>query len=530
MTSQGPGVRGIRAPTDRSVRRQLQRVLESPDFDASRRSREFLGFIVEEALRGRGHDLTQLKIATRVFGRKDDFDPVVDPIVRIQAGRLRRSLERYYLLSGRQDALRIELPKGTYVPVFSASGAAESTPGMREAGANVLHDGWPSVVVGEFEVVGPGPDNEELTAEMTEELALELGRYRAVRVLQQRDQDGLGPFSRERVRFVLGGRVRRDGEDLRVTARLVDRMSGEQVWGDEYHTAPRPGQWSGTPDDVARVIAARVGAEEGVIVQILAGERRKREAVAPTSYDAILRSYDFFFARDPETFVPALEALRQVVSAEPECGLAWTRLARLYTANYTFEVAPIPTPLDDAITYAQTGVRVDASSRSARCVLALALLIKGELAAGRDELEEALRSSPGSLVYLEIVGYLLTLLGDWERGPALSRSALERNPHCMFHVRFGIWADCLRRGEIELAYQAALEYRDPSFFMRSVMRASCLGLLGRAAEARTEVAELLSRKPDFPRRGRALIGYLIKFPEVMSRIDEGLARAGLRLA
>ena len=61
-----------------------------------------------------------------------------------------------------------------------------------------------------------------------------------------------------------------------MTTRLVDHATGEQVWGDEYHTAPRPGRWSGPLDDIGRVIAAAVGADEGVIVQRLAAERRKR--------------------------------------------------------------------------------------------------------------------------------------------------------------------------------------------------------------------------------------------------------------
>ena len=62
------------------------------------------------------------------------------------------------------------------------------------------------------------------------------------------------------------------------------------------------------------------------------------------------------------------------------------------------------------------------------------------------------------------------------------------------------------------------------------MRASCLGLLGRTADARSEVADLLSRKPDFAARGRVLIGRYIKLPEVMGRIVDGLDRAGLSLA
>jgi tetratricopeptide (TPR) repeat protein len=362
-----------------------------------------------------------------------------------------------------------------------------------------------------------------------DELALELGRYWAVRVLRHGEGESRHPSSADRARFALGGRIRQDADGLRVSARLVDRVTGEQVWGDEYDTDLNPGRQRGSPDDVARVVAARVGAEEGIVVQLLAAERRKSKDAVETPYDAILHSYEFFLARDPTSLLRTVEALRRVVDSQPECGPAWSRLARVYLANYAFEVTSIPTPIDDAVACAQHGVRVDPSSRSARSILASALLVKGELAAAREELEQALRSSPDSLVYLEIIGYLLTLVGDWERGAALSRSARERNPHCLPHVLFGMWVDNLRRGDVEQAYQAALEYRDATFFWRSVMRGACLGLLGRTSEAKSEVVEILIQKRDFPLRGRALIGYYIKFPDVMGRIVEGLARGGMTL-
>ena len=96
---------------------QLERILASPDFDASRRCRALLRFLLEHTLAGRPQALTEAAIATRVFGRGVDYDPDLDPIVRIEAGRLRRSLERYYRRARPEDAVRIELPRGTYVPV-----------------------------------------------------------------------------------------------------------------------------------------------------------------------------------------------------------------------------------------------------------------------------------------------------------------------------------------------------------------------------------------------------------------------------
>ena len=515
------------------VRAELDRIVSSADFEASPRSHAFLRFVVEETLAGQGDALTQAAIAIRVFGRRDDFDPLSDPIVRIQAGRLRRSLERYYLLSGKSDALRIELPRGTYEPVFRS--LAESPPvrnaRLREVAtwADPAVD-WPSVSVSRFSSAGPEAVPPESESRLVETLVMELGRYRDVRTLLQSELDLQEPFRRERARFSLEGRLCAENGGLRVTARLVDHSTGAQVWGDEYRSAAQPGRWSGSPDDIARVIAARVAGEEGVLVQWLAAEDAPPRSTPSRPYGALLRFYEFSQARDPLTLSAALHALRRVVADEPGCGPAWTRLASLYVANHALEVTGMATPMDDAISYAQRGVSGDPASRRARAVLAAALLVKGELTAARRELEDALRVSADSFVYLEVIGHLLSLVGDGERGPSLIRAARERNPHCLPHGSFGLWFDHLRRGQPGPAYEEALEYRDPAFFWRAVMRACCLAHLGRRAEAESNVAEILRGKQDFAARGRVLIGHFVKHPEVMDRIVDGLARAGLKLA
>jgi tetratricopeptide (TPR) repeat protein len=217
------------------------------------------------------------------------------------------------------------------------------------------------------------------------------------------------------------------------------------------------------------------------------------------------------------------------VATDPECALAWVQLSRLHLANHAFEVAPADTSLEQGLAFAQNAVRLDSSSQRARAVLAFALLVKGETAAGRAEAESALALNPETLVYLEMIGWLLALLGDWDRGTALVRKAAARNPHHMPNVDYALWADHLRRGEVEEAYQAALRYRDTGFFWRALMRACCLGHLGRLDEARGEIAELLELKPDFASRGRTLISRLLKHPELQARVADGLAKAGLVL-
>jgi adenylate cyclase len=498
----------------------LERILSNGDFDGSPRSRAFLRFVVEETLAGRQEALTQDAIASRVFHRRDDFDATIDPIVRIQAGRLRRSLERYYLMAGIGDAVRIELPRGSYVPMLRRAAPAES---LSPGNPALAVDDWPCVVLLPVETEPVNPDLGPLAARFRDQLVLELGRYRDVRVVVTSDGEREGSSSHE---YELSARLARDPSGCWVTSLLADRGTGAQVWAQSFR---------GEPDvsdrffeETARVVAARVASEHGVVAQRLWVEQRKRPSVEPTAYGAILRSYNFFFNREAAGLVPAVEALKGVVKAEPECGLAWVQLSRLYTANIANEYLAIDTPVEQALHYARQGVRLDATSQRARGALAYALLLNGELAACRAEAQNALDLNPDSLVYLESIGWLMTLAGDWERGPALVRKAVERNPHCMPVAFHALWADHLRRDELEAAYQAAQQYSE-AVFWRPLMRACCLGLLERPSEAAREVAELLVIKPDFARRGLTLIGRLVKLPDLLDRVVCGLAKVGVAL-
>src|SRR5262245_39000031 len=98
------------------IREQLDRILDSGPFHQSKRRQQFLEYVVHETLAGRGERLKGYSIALEIFGRPETFDPVADPIVRIEAGRLREKLRCYYDTDGWNDPVRIALPRGTYRP------------------------------------------------------------------------------------------------------------------------------------------------------------------------------------------------------------------------------------------------------------------------------------------------------------------------------------------------------------------------------------------------------------------------------
>jgi adenylate cyclase len=507
-----------------SVRSHLERVLRSPHFDGSTRSREFLRYVVEEVLAGRGGYLKQAAIAVEVFGRKPDFDAVIDPIVRVQAGRLRRSLERYYLLSGDADALRIELPKGSYAPVFVET---SDMPAQNSARGTRAQE-WPTVVV--FPISTTSGRHAGAAAQLREELTAELCRYGIVHVARQRDAGGAGPYPQGTARFELHGFAIESGTSPVFAARLVDCATGQQIWADEFHTEPRAGRWSGSAAEIGRVIAARVGSEHGVIARLLAGEQAARGFPAGDNFASIARCQHFMFSHQVGALVPAIESLQQLTSRAPEIELGWTSLARLYLINHTCELSSMFTPVEIAIGCANQSVLLEPASARTRCLMAMALLVKGELAAARREVEHALRLNSDSLAHREVIGWLLALTGDWDAGVPLMRDALGRNPYCQPCVSHGLWADAMRRRDFEGAYSAALEYRDPNFFWRDLMFAATLGQLGRLEEAAASALELMRAKPQFHHRGRRLIAHFIKGDELRGIIVGGLLKAGVQVA
>ena len=109
---------GIDVPAE-EVRAQLRRILGSTVFVRSERLTHFLTFIVEEALQGRQGDLKEYRVGVVVCGRRESYDPRTDPVVRVEARRLRSALDVYYAQEGGKDAVLISLPKGGYAPSFA---------------------------------------------------------------------------------------------------------------------------------------------------------------------------------------------------------------------------------------------------------------------------------------------------------------------------------------------------------------------------------------------------------------------------
>src|SRR5438270_4911984 len=163
---------------DEKVAEQLNRILASKAFRQADRLKRFLSFIVEETLAGRGERLKEFVVGVEVFGKDESFDPRNDPIVRVQARRLRAQLARYYREEGPGDDLVIDIPKGGYATTFKP---LKSPAPKRPTASSLVSRN--TILVLPFADHSPAGDQKHFCAGVTQEIIHTLAGIHTIRLV-----------------------------------------------------------------------------------------------------------------------------------------------------------------------------------------------------------------------------------------------------------------------------------------------------------------------------------------------------------
>jgi adenylate cyclase len=491
------------------------------------RSAEFLRFVVAATLAGRSNEVSQHAIAADVFGRVGDFDPTTDPIVRMQAGRVRRSLEHYYLTAGAADPVSIKIPKGTYVPTFAFREPSTEVAAPVAAPTAADTHSWPTLLVAPLRNLTGRTEADVIAEGLTFDLSAELSRYSALHVfLATGDQSAHTP--EPATRFRVDGTVGLHAGDFRINLRLIDRANGRVMWARAY-PCPSESTEAGRLREVIEETAATIAEENGVVMSRLLNEAGKRHGLNGDAYGAVLRHHYYESTRSPEAFVEALQALRTAVAKHPDCALCWSYLARLGAIHWSLGLPGDAIPVDEVLSAAQRGATLDPASVPVRLILAYVQILHDEVDPARVEIETALRMNGESIFWLDGIGYFLTLAGEFEQGPALIRQAVRVNPYHRPVCHAALWLDALRRHDPPAALAEARAYSPPAVFWYPLMEAVALVADDRVAEATAAVQRLLQLKPDFPERAHWFITRYVKFDNLVRRIESALETAGLQL-
>jgi adenylate cyclase len=520
--------------SEAAVRQQLRKILSSPEFQRSPMMRGFFQFIVEKTLAGQAQEIKGYTVATQVLGRQADFDAGKDPIVRILAGRLRRALERYYLTKGIQDPVRIDIPKGAYVPTFQ-EGLAEEPSGPADP-ALALPSGPAVAIMPLLNLTGD--QKQEFFADgLAEELTSELARYQELRVIAYQStlrwkgkEHDVREVGRDLgVRFLVEGSVRKAARSAKISICVIDTLNGLQLWGEQYCRELKADSLIALQEEIARQVVAKIGSQYGIIPRTLSRESRMKPPESLETYEAFLRFYHHITIMTPQTFAETLEVLEQAVQREPSSGFAWSLLAFLYGQSYSLELVTLPSPLERALAAAQKGAVMEPENQMTRAALAHAYFFRNERELFLSEAETAIALNPNAPAPIAFLGWLLALYGDWERGLAILKKGMELNPHYPGWFHMAPYFHLYLHERFEETYQVAQQFHMPQLFWDPLLRAAALGRLGRRPEAAQAVGELLQLRPDFSTRGRFLISCYVKFDYLLDAFLDGLRQTGLHI-
>lgn len=350
---------------DAGVREQLERVLASATFRQVDRLKRFLSFIVTEAIAGRGDQLKEYVIGVQVFDKESSFDPRADPIVRVQARRLRARLMRYYREEARPGELVLELPKGGYAPTFRPHEPSSAT--KRSIAAALVQQN--TIAVLPFADYSAAGDLGCFCQAVRQEVITALAGLDTLRVLAWDPHDAnLANDPRQAVTtlhaaLVVTGSIRSFGDKLRVTTQIIDGASGSYLWSEPL-------------DFRAPDFAAQEAVAQGVIKKLQAGTmsagtvRGRRSTDNLAARNLYLQGRYHMNQRTEEGLRKAVEFFERAIVEDSHYALAHSGLADGYGLLTHYGVFGPADVWTKAASSAASAVMLDPDSSEAHTSLA----------------------------------------------------------------------------------------------------------------------------------------------------------------
>lgn len=454
-------------PESAQVRAELQKILSSEEFDVSDRSKKLLEYVVHETLAGRGDRIKAYSIATEVFGRPPSFDAQNDPIVRIEAAKLRKAMEHYYLTGGKDDTVRIEIAKGGYVPAFSLQSPAGHDepaappvpprfPGwLRKASvllivaalaAGLVTSGWltagrnagqdhsasadiPAVIVRPLTDLTRSDESKVFAQGLSESIIEKTSRFKELMVVPGTDKSAQPLAGLRAPRYEFGGTLRMTDGDVLVQTRLVDRRDGNLLWAESFDASRRAKQLFNVEVEIANQIATELAEPHGVVFQ---AERKLMLESPPenwTAYACTLRAYAYRTTFAAEQFQPVRECLEKATRQEPDYATAWALLSLSYLDEFRFLFPPPPgaaePALERALKAARRAVELDPAHTRGQQALMTAHFFANDTEAALEIGRAAMALNPNDLELKGEYGRGKALAGNWTEGCALLQDALD---------------------------------------------------------------------------------------------------------
>lgn len=529
--------------TPEQIHTELSRVLSWGDFASSPQLARFLQYVVNQSLEGREGMLKERSIALHALGRDGEFNPQLDPIVRVLAGKLRRALERYYGTEGAQSPIHIELPKGGYRPVFTARCDRPSHGELppRSAHRKVLSEGRlltrrPVLAVVPFVVFTRGEREHRLAEAIAHDVCVQLSRstwmevvdYLTAIPLCAKPYAPVDVAARLKADFCLTGTARCQGSSIRTTVQLLDTRSGTLIWARQF-------DWPDDHEDVAgydsavRETTAGVGDIFGVLATAVWRKSRAKSISQLTACEATLRNLSYQSHLSDGLFADALSTAERAVKADPEFAWGWASLALLHLDRFALiATGTMHDSAERALACARQALKIDPTCAFAYWIVAAHHLMGDRLDEAVATAEVVVEHALDSPFEIGAAGAVLCAAGEHERGHALIRQAIAINPRLPGWIQWGTAIHDFSRGMYASALATTQRFTLPDCFWDHLFTAAACSRVGATQLAESSLQRVRQLRPEVAERSTEVISMIVRNPAVQEDLLDSLHSAGLR--
>jgi TolB-like protein/Tfp pilus assembly protein PilF len=541
-----------------------------------------LQFVVHETQAGHADRIKAYSIAVDVFDRDASFDPLLDPVVRIQAGRIRNCLAAYYLTEGADDPIEIQIPKGTYVPRFIARkpidakrvqhwaplpGPVPLPPkpqgikGPRAAFAAALvatmsallllllgrettvplplstadkpsaNIRGPSLLVLPF-AAGTGTPGLGVFAEgFADDLIGALLPFKNVLVFGADSTSAPhAPKSKAKVDYMLKGSISVVSNQIQLNATLVSAKSGRYIWSNNFQ-----GDFSASDPielrhDIARKIARALLQSDGAIYREEVQIAATRAAKSLSSYECMLRARQYWQDYSLDLRLQVLSCLERAIRIDPSYADARAALAMVYLDPGQFSLKSDPDAIAAGLRMARGAAALAPDNPMPLQALGLAHWVRREPQLSISAYEQALALNPNDSDIRADLGQRYSLVGNWEKGIPLMQEALARNPAQSSWYRLIVALFHYVHERYDQALLEAQKVDMPEVAIPHAVRAMIYAQMNRAQAAQMEVQEILRIDPNFIEAAIPELERQNIPAETIATIVAGFQKAGLPIA
>lgn len=537
-----------------AVLAQLNRLLASAIFRASPQLSRFLRYAVEATLRGEGDQLKEYRLGVDVMGRPSSYEPHTDPIVRLEARRLRAKLREYYDLESRRDPIRIDIPKGGYAATFAIHHVPHlvnaeppldhpdliqspppptlrRTPSRRAllAIASLLVagvlTGWAihrilvqrrvaaggelqSIAVLPLSNATGDPAQDYLADGVTDGILADLSRLPRLRVIGhstvfrfRTSNEAPEQIGRTlHAASVLTGSLNRRGDAIGVQAQLIDVATGRRLWTGQF--SRRLSDIRSMQEDFSREISMAIRPRlAGQDVAHLAGT----PAPGSDAYLLYLRGRYAWNKRTEDGFNSSIDYFNQAIAKDPNYALAWTGLADSYMLLAEYQILSPAAALPRAKAAALKAVELDPSLSEAHTSLGNVRADEWDFKTAEKEFRTAIALNPSYATAHQWLAEVLMEEARYDEALAEIKTAQEIEPLSLIvnsmHGRILLFAGRTPEAIDQLHMTLEIE---PNFDLASYDLGKAYVLAGRTSDAIEEMQNSINLTHILSERNAAL--------------------------